>query len=1213
MKKRILSFLLAAVMLVGMIPMQIFAADAEEVPMAVDTSWYNSSAASGTVFEIADGADLRGAAKLSREGVTFAGYTLKLTANIDLNPGWNAQVKVESNKATLPDAPTVEFPGFATFEGTLDGNGKTLSGIYMMNKLTSGGSNLAFIEILNGTVKNLVINNSLIFADIADGVNDCKVAGIAARIENASALIDTVYADINVWYRCYTWERIAGIVARTTTACTIQNVAFVGTVGNMTPSGTVPSTSTGVYMSQLVSDANYKTALKLTNCSLMGKEYAAVATGKAVACNDKSIKTNVLVGTDVAMPAAVAAMNPTGYVNRLGAFNIWPSATADTNTASYDEGKQAYVKYYSKASEANYNDYLGVLANNGYVKCSEYTVGNNRYALYQKNGAYSVFVSFLAKVQYGNARMRVFVEPFGSEYDLNSVATTASVCAPQLWQLDVDNATADGGMSYVIRLTDGTFVVVDGGYSTAAEAKNLYKILSYNNVNGGKPVIRAWFLTHLHGDHTGALTNFANTYAGSVTVEGFYYNFPGNSVSGTDSISTDSIKSVELAMDHFPGAARYRKIHSGMTFGFAGVTATVLGTHEDVHQSYYRSVDSLADILKGYSFKANEFKDGNDTSTVLQFNIAGQKITLLADARTGMSKQLEYSYPASVLKSDVVQMAHHGYTGCEDALYEIIDAPVVLWPMDVVSKDQKEIFKSYLTRDDISANEYVYKNAEEIIPAYENVCLSMPYETGTYSGKGNQTVDLDDAFVEKLYRLATASDGADTSWYREDKNVYYIYDANDLLGFAKLAADGNSFSGKTVKLMADINLNPDWNADVTVGSKVIFPVLPVNTWPNIASFGGTLDGNGYTLSGLYKTMTVSGNKGAYGGLFNTLAGGTVKNLRISNSLILTTNTSWGSGNIHVGGIAGDVNEGSVLRNVYMDETVEVWFKSNEQCVLGGAYGYANGAHTVSDFIFAGVLGNTNLDLATNFVCPKTFYMATIIANQNSKGGSITNSLGLLDSIYTGKNYCTGTNGTGVSAGNVTASCLANARQSADWLAANAAAYGESFVWSDVMQSIVPKGAADLVNGSYRHEHPDNSSAFTGEYGEQFAVPKIFFQVTGIENGVYSIRFASGIDNIEIPSRVGFDITLHVGGKSYKIAPEYTLRDTVYTSLMAAGRLVSAEELSEEYEYLYTCSITDVAATDSITIDVAVVYECNGELITGETVTIQFLCGNGQII
>ena len=181
--------------------------------------------------------------------------------------------------------------------------------------------------------------------------------------------------------------------------------------------------------------------------------------------------------------------------------------------------------------------------------------------------------------------------------------------------------------------------------------------------------------------------------------------------------------------------------------------------------------------------------------------------------------------------------------------------------------------------------------------------------------------------------------------------------ANDLLGFAKLAADGNSFSGKTVKLMADIDLNPDWNADVTVGSKVIFPVVPVNTWPNIASFKGTLDGNGYTLSGLYKSMTVSGNKGAYGGLFNTLAGGTVKNLRFSNSLILTTNTSWGSGNIHVGGIAGDVNEGSVLRNVYMDETVEVWFKSNEQCVLGGAYGYANGAHTVSDFIFAGVLGN----------------------------------------------------------------------------------------------------------------------------------------------------------------------------------------------------------------------------------------------------------------
>ena len=83
------------------VPMQIVAAEGNSATAAVDTSWYNSGAASGTVFELADAADLRGAARLSQQGVTFSGYTLKLTANIDLNPGWDAEIKVENGKAVI--------------------------------------------------------------------------------------------------------------------------------------------------------------------------------------------------------------------------------------------------------------------------------------------------------------------------------------------------------------------------------------------------------------------------------------------------------------------------------------------------------------------------------------------------------------------------------------------------------------------------------------------------------------------------------------------------------------------------------------------------------------------------------------------------------------------------------------------------------------------------------------------------------------------------------------------------------------------------------------------------------------------------------------------------------------------------------------------------------------------------------------------------------
>ena len=1093
MKKRALSLLLIFSMMITLfVPMQAIAAEGNSATAAVDTSWYNSGAASGTVFEIADAADLRGAARLSQQGVTFSGYTLKLTANIDLNPGWNAEIKVENGKAVLPEIPTVEFAGFATFAGTFDGNGKTISGIYMAQKLVASSSkNLAIFEILTGTVKNLIVNNSLIFADIADGVNNCKVGGLVARTTSSSALVDTVYADIDVWYRGWSWQRVAGIVGKTESApATLRNVAYVGTVGAMSPDYAVPhynsaALPTDMTMSQLIGEGDWR-ANVLENCAMNGNIIAPanVASGAAIdptkpvgiCVSGSVVLTNVAANT--ALPAAVAAMNPSAYSGTLDAFNVWPGATV---SATYDEGNRAYVKYYNNATQSNYTSYKTQLENAGYTLDAEYTVGSNTYALYQKVGAYSVFVSYLGyKTSFGKTRMRVFVEPFGTEYNVNSTASAATVCDAKIWQLDVDNdvTNEDGGMSYVIRLTDGSFIVIDGGYNSDAEANNLYAILSANNPNSGKPVIRAWFITHLHSDHTGGLIAFSKKHASDVTVEGFYYNFPGTDVAGErneDLVKISDIKTVEMAMSAFGDAAKYRKIHSGMTFGFAGVSATVLGTHEDVKQSYY----------KGMTATTNDFTDGNDTSTVIKFTIGTQTLMILGDARMGMSDQLVYSYGASVLKSDMVQVSHHGFTGARDELYEAIDADVALWPMDVVSyasdKADYNPFKDYYYRDSISANDYIRKNALETIPAYENACITMPYTATTYSN-GAKVVDIDATRKTKLFNINVDTTSADTSWYDANNSTYYIYNVGDLLGFASLAAGGNNFAGKTIVLMNNIDLNPGWSADVTENGTVVFPATPSVVWPEIASFAGTFDGNGYTLSGLYKSMTVSGNAGAYGGLFNTIAGGTVKNIRFSNSFILATNTAWGSGNVHVGGVAGDVNAGTLIQNVYMDETVEVWYKSDGHCNLGGAYAFANGKATLTGFVFVGVIGNTSLANAVNYACPsdKPIVIATVVACTNSKSCVTTNCLGLKTSIHSGKTYNSNNDRMGLWDTTSTSNCIANTRESAAWLLTRPTDYGANFTWSDALQAICPNISLDLVNGTYDHARVDNTSSYTND-------------------------------------------------------------------------------------------------------------------------------------
>ncbi|MBQ3638991.1 MAG: hypothetical protein II955_00535 [Clostridia bacterium] len=262
-------------------------------------SEYDGTEPDGSSFTISSTEDLLHAAQLSQNGVTFENQELLLTANIDLNPGWDATVAINEGVATLPSVPTVTFPGFATFAGTFNGNDHTISGVYMVKELTQNSANLAFIEILgsNGCVKNVKFKNSFIFADMQnyESVSDCKIGGIAARINgNGGCLIDSVYADINVWYRASEMQRIGGIAGKVGGHnVTINNVIFAGTVGNMTPSNVVPSTSTGAVMSQFIGDGDHKTTLVISNYAMNGTCRAAdgVNTSNVVAANDQATKT----------------------------------------------------------------------------------------------------------------------------------------------------------------------------------------------------------------------------------------------------------------------------------------------------------------------------------------------------------------------------------------------------------------------------------------------------------------------------------------------------------------------------------------------------------------------------------------------------------------------------------------------------------------------------------------------------------------------------------------------------------------------------------------------------------------------------------------------------------------------------------------------------------------------------------------------------------
>ena len=145
----------------------------------------------------------------------------------------------------------------------------------------------------------------------------------------------------------------------------------------------------------------------------------------------------------------------------------------------------------------------------------------------------------------------------------------------------------------------------------------------------------------------------------------------------------------------------------------------------------------------------------------------------------------------------------------------------------------------------------------------------------------------------------------DISWYNKDKKSFTITDSKDLYGLSILAGAGEGFEGKTIKLGADITVN---SGDATAWSEN----PPADSWIPISGFVGTFDGQGHTISGLYK------NGGTNIGLFANSAEKTViKNLAVENSYFANKTET---GNVYIGGIVGQ--GGGTIHTVYSDVIIE---------------------------------------------------------------------------------------------------------------------------------------------------------------------------------------------------------------------------------------------------------------------------------------------------
>ncbi|MBQ9544111.1 MAG: MBL fold metallo-hydrolase, partial [Clostridia bacterium] len=222
------------------------------------------------------------------------------------------------------------------------------------------------------------------------------------------------------------------------------------------------------------------------------------------------------------------------------------------------------------------------------------------------------------------------------------------------------------GMSYVVQTDDGSTVVVDGGFNKD-DAEYLFEYLK--KVTGReKPVVDAWFITHNHADHTYCFMSMADNHAADIEVKKVVFCF----------LSDEFYKNCQEATvaERHRFADCIEKLGSqiiepvpGDVFNFGSARIEILYTARQL---------PVVDGGRG-----NEL---NDTSLVFRLYAEGQSVLFLGDVQKAADDVMIALYGKS-LKSDVVQLAHHGEFSSTAEFYSYVDPDIVLWPMDMKGID----------------------------------------------------------------------------------------------------------------------------------------------------------------------------------------------------------------------------------------------------------------------------------------------------------------------------------------------------------------------------------------------------------------------------------------------------------------------------------------------------------------------------------------------
>lgn len=267
----------------------------------------------------------------------------------------------------------------------------------------------------------------------------------------------------------------------------------------------------------------------------------------------------------------------------------------------------------------------------------------------------------------------------------------------------------------------------------------------------------------------------------------------------------------------------------------------------------------------------------------------------------------------------------------------------------------------------------------------------------------------------QVFPTTSWSDNTDVSWYDASQDQFTITTAEALAGVSLLVEQGTTFDGKTLNIMADIDL--DAHLWTPIGTGTNFP------------FSGTVDGGNFTISNLWINLP----NGDFVGLFGQVTNATFSNITIDTSNILAEDTAGtlvgnlsvnsNMANCHVRNIsltASSYNVGGLVGSVLTNSNITKCSVSGDVTALNQVGGLAGSAWdnssitesfsegTVSGgYLIGGLVGYCTFAFVPNTQnIINNCYSRSIITASSGRAGGIYG--GTDDALVLNNSYATGT-------------------------------------------------------------------------------------------------------------------------------------------------------------------------------------------------------------